>query len=589
MKVSGAQLLARTLREAGIDVVSGIPGHTVVSFAQAVGDEEGLRPFLVRHEAVSAFAADVYYRISGRLMALFTHGFPGTTNALSGIANAYVDSSAMLLIAGETAGAAAGRAAYQELSRQFDADTAQLIRHSVKQVWQPRSALDLVDKAFHAVRTAKTGRPGPVALSVFQEIWDEQVDIPGWPRADGYLFDTVIRPPADVLERVHRALATAERPVIVAGHGVNLARARRELLAVAERYDVPVATTVTGKGAFPENHALSLGIVGWVGTSVANFATREADVIVSIGARLSETTASSWQTGVTFDFERAKLIQVDVDPASIANFYPVDEAVIGDARQVLLGLLELADKGLSLADRSQWRARLAEERSAWASRAAASRVPGGPGQIGVGAIVDSLRRTYDRPINLVCDVGKHHKWVVQQFEAREDDYIINSVAGGTMGIGPAGAIGAVLARPEVPTIAWTGDGGMSMALAAWPTVAEYGLPIKYVVANDRSYGAVANIQQEHFGRTVFSVFDGGGKNPDYSMDFAGVAAACGIPSKKVDNPAELDEAFRWARDVDGPTVLEISIDRRSVVPSGGGKYLHALWESRPMPWARTKD
>jgi acetolactate synthase I/II/III large subunit len=589
MKVTGAQLMARTLREAGIDVVSGIPGHTVVSLAQAVGQQDGLRPFLVRHEGIATFAADVYYRISGRLMAAFTHTFPGTTNALSGVANAYADSSAMLLITGETAGAALGRGAYQELSRQFDGDNPQLVRHAVKRLWQPRSALDLVDKTMLAVRTATTGRPGPVALSVFQEIWDEEVDIPGWPSADGYLFDTAARPRADAVEQLHRALSGAERPVIVAGNGVNLARARAELLAVAERYQVPVVTTVTGKGAFPDEHRLSLGVVGWVGTSAANYATREADLVVALGARLTETTSSSWQPGITFDFDRSSLFQVDADPDAIANFYPVDGAVVGDARLTLLDLMDAAEDGRPMQDRSAWLQRVQREREEWAAVAAQSRVPGTRGQIGVGAVVQSMRQALTGPVNLVCDVGKHHKWVVQQFDAREDDYVINSVAAGTMGIGPAGAVGAALARPEARTIAWTGDGGMSMSLPVWPTVAEHRLPITYVVADDRAYGAVANIQHEQFGETVFSEFHGGGTNPGYSLDLAAVAQACGIPSRRVEDPAELDDAFAWAGEQEGPNVLDVMIDRSSVVPSGGGRYLHALWENRPTPWARERQ
>jgi acetolactate synthase-1/2/3 large subunit len=584
MKVTGAQLMARTLREAGIDVVSGSPGHTVVSLAQAVGHQDGLRPFLVRHEGIATFAADVYFRVSGRLMAAFTHTFPGTMNALNGVANAYADSSAMLLITGETAGPALGRGAYQELSRQFDGDNPQLVRHVVKRVWQPRNALDLVDKTLLAVRTATTGRPGPVALSVFQEIWDEEVDIPAWPSSQGYLFDTAARPAADSVERLHQALTAAERPVIVAGNGVNLARARRELRAVVERYQVPVVTTVTGKGAFPEAHPLSMGVVGWVGTSAANLATREADLVVTFGARLTETTSSSWQPGVTFDFERSSLVQVDTDADAIANFYPVDQAVVGDARLTLLDLLT-ASEGDSPADRFAWLERLQREKESWAQVVASSQTPGSRGQIGVGAVVQSMRRTYSSPLNVVCDVGKHHKWIVQQFDAAEDDYVVNSVAAGTMGIGPAGAIGAALARPEARTIAWTGDGGMSMTLPVWPTVAEHQLPITYVVANDQAYGAVANIQQEQFGETMFSEFDGGGSNRGYTLDLAAVAQACGIPSRAVDDPAELDDAFAWAHRQEGPSVLDVRIDRRSVVPSGGGKYLHALWEHRPLPWA----
>jgi acetolactate synthase-1/2/3 large subunit len=331
-----------------------------------------------------------------------------------------------------------------------------------------------------------------------------------------------------------------------------------------------------------------LGVVGWVGTSAANLATREADLVVTFGARLTETTSSSWQPGVTFDFERSSLIQVDTDADAIANFYPVDQAVVGDARLTLLDLLT-ASEGEAPVDRSAWLELLQREKASWAQVVASSQAPGSRGAIGVGAVVQSMRRAYSSPLNVVCDVGKHHKWIVQQFDAREDDYVVNSVAAGTMGIGPAGAIGAALARPEARTIAWTGDGGMSMTLPVWPTVAEHQLPITYVVANDQAYGAVANIQQEQFGETMFSEFHGGGSNPGYTLDLAAVAQACGIPSRVVEDPAELDDAFAWAHGQQGPSVLDVRIDRRSVVPSGGGRYLHALWENRPIPWAGTAE
>jgi acetolactate synthase-1/2/3 large subunit len=586
VKVTGAQLMAWTLKEAGIEVVAGIPGHTVTSLANRVAQQEGLKPLLVRHEAIGTFASDIYFRVSGRLMATFTHTFPGATNALPGVANAYADSSAMLLIVGETAGPALGRGAYQELSRQFDGDTAQLIRHAVKRVWQPREALDLVDKTFLAVRTALSGRPGPVALVVSQEIWDAEVEIPDWPSARGYLFADRTRPAPDVVERVAKLVHDARRPLLLAGNGVNLGRARKQLKAFAERSGLPVATTVTGKGSFPDAHPQSLGTIGWVGTAAANWAAQNADLVIALGARLTETTSSSWQPGVTFNFPEARLVQVDVDPTAIANFYPVDEAVVGDVGLFLDDLTAALGSGL-LATDAAWRGELDSRRAAWADVVKASQTPGRKGLIGVGWIVAALQDAYaDTNVNFVCDVGKHHKWVSQQFDAREEDYVINSVAAGVMGVGPMGAIGAALARPEVPTIAWTGDGGMSMALHAWPTVAEHQLPIKYVVVDDGAYGAVANIEMNQFGRTVFSEFNAGGANPGYRLDLGAVAQAIGIPSRRVEDPSEVREAIAWARSVDGPTVLDVCVDRTSVAPDGGGKYLHALWDHRPLPWAQ---
>lgn len=583
-KATGAQLMVRTLVESGIEVVGGIPGHTVGDLAMEIGREERLTELLVRHESTAAFAADVYYRVSGRMMALFTHAFPGVTNALCGVSNAYADSSALLLIAGESATAGWGRGGYQELSRQFDADTTQMIRPAVKRVWQPRSALDLPDKTFRAIREARTGRAGPVALSVAQEVWADEVDVPGWPSGDGYLFDSPTRPPADAVARVHAALRAAERPLIVAGNGVNLGWARSQLRTLAEALNIPVATTVAGKGAIPENHPLSVGVIGWVGTTTANTAAREADVIFVIGSRLSETTASSWQPGATFDFASTSLIQSDIDPLAVANAYPVDDVLIGDATLALADL-HAAAEGAAPPDRTAWLAHLDDERRGWQETVAQSQAPGTSGEIGTGAAVAALRRAYDGPVNLVCDCGKHHKWVAQQFEAREDDHVISSMGGAAMGIGPAGAVGAALARPDVPTISWNGDGGMSMSLSVLPTVAEHRLPIVFVVIDDAAYGVVVNGQLDRFGRTAYSEFNAGGDNPDYRLDHAAVAAACGIPSRQVDDPAALDDAFAWARSVEGPALLNIASARRSVHPSGGGLMHPTPWLVRQTPWA----
>lgn len=584
-KATGAELMVRTLVESGIDVVAGIPGHTVGDLAMEIGREDRLRELLVRHESTAAFAADVYYRVSGRMMALFTHAFPGLANALCGVSNAYADSSALLLIAGESATVGWGRGGYQELSRQFDADTTQMIRPAVKRVWQPRSALDLPERTFRAVREARTGRPGPVALSVTQEIWSEQVDVPRWPNGKGYLFESPNRPPADAVERVYRALRDARRPLLLAGNGVNLGFARAELRALAERLNVPVATTVAGKGAIPEHHPLAVGVIGWVGTATANTAAREADLILVVGSRLSEATASSWQPGATFDFSVTKLVQADIDPLAVANAYPVDDVLIGDAALTLSDLC--AASGSDAApDRDAWLARIDEQRQAWAGTVATSQAPGVAGEIGTGAVVAALRRAYDDgPVNLVCDCGKHHKWVAQQFQAREGDHVISSMGGAAMGIGPAGAVGAALGRPEVPTISWNGDGGMSMSLSVLPTVAEHRLPIVFVIIDDGAYGVVVNGQLDRFGRTAYSEFNGAGSNPDYHLDHAAVARACGIPSRQVDDPGALDDAFSWARSVEGPALINVATARRSVHPSGGGLLHPAPWTVRQTPWA----
>jgi acetolactate synthase-1/2/3 large subunit len=579
--------MVSTMESAGIEVVAGIPGHTVASLATAVGNSAKIKPFLVRHESIGTFAADVYYRLTGRMMASFTHAFPGLTNSLIGISNAYTDSSTMLVISGGTARAALGRGAYQELSRQFDGDTAQLLRHAVKRVWQPMSALDLVDKTLTAVRTGRSGRPGPVGLDVFQDIWDEEVEVDRLPDAAGYLFPTENRPSADSVDEAAAIIRQAKRPLIVAGNGVLLGSGQRLLRELSDLLQAPVATTLTGKSSFPETHPLSVGVLGWVGSSVANYAARNADVILCLGARLTETTASSWQAGATFTPSQTRIIQADIDGDSIANAYPVAAALVGDIRGTLQCLLDALDTGggPSSGSTAEWLSALADEAGTWSATVEQSQAGGSPGQIGVGHVVRSLRAaTSGVPLTIVCDIGKHHKWIVQQFTATDEDRIISSMGGGAMGFGPAGSIGAALARPDARTICWTGDGGMSMSLPVWLTAAEYNLPITFIVINDQSYGAVANIQRAHYGNTFFSEFNAGGTlEKSYEFSAAAMASAAGLAARTVDDPDDVPEALAWSAKQAGPAVLDIRCDQASVVPSGGGLFLHQYWANRTLP------
>jgi acetolactate synthase-1/2/3 large subunit len=583
MKMTGAEMLTSILADAGVSVVSGIPGHTVTDFALAVGGrEDAFKRLLVRHEATSTFAADVYFRVSGKLMVPFTHAFPGAANGLTAVANAYADFSSMLWVTGNTASVGIGRGGYQELSRQINDDLTQLIRPAVKRVWQPRTAGDLAHNALAALREATSGRPGPVALNVSQEIWSQEVDVSGVPNVAGFLHAARPRPDIQSVDSSVRLLLDAERPLIVAGNGVNLGRARTELRALAETFGIPVATTVAGKGAFPENHPLSVGVIGWVGTGTANEATRSADVILVLGARLAETTASSWVPEATFN-PTTKMIHADAELTGVANAYPVEEVLIGDLRSTLDDLYA-ALKGASLQNLDAWYGHIDTARTAWAQTARESQTAGTIGAIGTGAVVQSLRKAFPGPINMVNDCGKHHKWVVQQLEARDDDYIVSSMGGASMGIGLAGAIGAQLARPEASTIAWLGDGGMSMSMAALPTVAEYQLPIVTVVIDDASYGVVHNTQMAVAGRHAFADFDGSGQNPDYRLDFTEVAKGCGIPGRTVTDPAELDDALTWAAQSGGPAVITVHSDKGSVQPGGGGQLRPLEDNSRQLIW-----
>lgn len=582
MKVTGSQLLIHVMKAAGIRVVSGIPGHTVMPFANAVGQDHELMPLLVRNEAVAAFAADAYFRVSGDMMAVFGHSLPGVLNMAAGIGNAYADSSAMVVVAGETASDANGRGAYQELARSADAAMPQLLRHIVKKSWLAHSPIQLVEQALRAIKVARSGRPGPVALHVPQEVWDQEAEVPEMPSVDGFLVDNAYRPAAAAIERAVSLLAHAERPLIVAGNGVNLGRAQAELVQLAEALDAPVVTTVTGKGAFPESHPLALGVVGWVGTGCANWAGKQADLILAIGSRMTESTTSSWQPGGSFAFPDCTLIQCDVEATEIASVFPADVALVGDARLTILDMLACLPTPHAHA---AWRGAAAEQRRQWLAETAAAALVGG-NPLPVAPIVRALREAAgSQPVAIVCDVGKHAKWIAQQFETRPGDIVISSMGAGTMGIGTCGVVGVALGAPSHRAIAWVGDGGLSMTSFVLPTVAEYQLPIIYLVLDDGAFGEVANLQEMRFGKTVFSEFTANGANPSYRLDVAALAEVAGIPSKKVSRIEDVRPAMDWAFAQSGPVLLDVLVDRRSRIPPGGGFKLTDIWNHPIHPWA----
>jgi acetolactate synthase-1/2/3 large subunit len=582
MRTTTAALFARVLADAGVNVVAGIPGHSNYAFANAVADEKRIMPLTLRHEAIGTLAADAYFRVSGKVMGVFTHTLAGTANGIVGVANAFVDSSAMLFIVGEEPRATAGRGAYQEISRAMDGDLPQMVRHVTKRSWITHTPAQIVEQTYRALRMATSGRPGPTSLHVFCDLWEEEVDIPSWPSPAGFLPVTNdSRPSVKAVESGAELLRRARRPVVLAGNGVNLSRAQKELLAFAETHRIPIATSTTGKGAFPENHALSLGVIGWVGTSTANWAARNADVVLVIGARMSETTTSSWQPEGLIDPSKTQLIHADIETGEVANVFPVKTSLIADAKATLTDLT--AALGEWTAPR-EWLSAVEAEKSKWGEVArkalAATSTP-----LPVGPVVQALRElTAGTPVNIVCDVGKSHKWLVQQFESHAGDIIVSSMGAGTMGIGPCGAVGAALGRPQAKTFTWVGDGSMSMSLPVLPTVAEYKIPVVFLVVDDGCYGAVANAQENRYGRAIYSEFNANGNNPDYRLDLARVAEACGVPGRRVDNIDAFRSALRWGLEQAGPVLIDVVVDRKSVAPHGGGFKLPDTWNHPVFPW-----
>ncbi|HEY8418155.1 MAG TPA: thiamine pyrophosphate-binding protein [Limnochordales bacterium] len=571
--MTGAQIVAEMLDRLGIRYISGVPGHTVLDLINAVYDKKDrIRPILPRNEEAASFMADAYFRVTHRPMAVFGHISVGSANLLTGVTNAYLDSSAMIVITGNAWSRNQGRGAYQELSRgDRDAATVDMFRGSVKRSWYVDRAERLPEILLRAYRTALSGRPGPVHIDITQDAFAEAVDVE-LPEVVP-LEKTLGRPRADRanMERALALLREAKRPAILAGGGVLLSEASPELMRVAQLLGCPVGTTIHGKGSFPEDHDLAVGITGWVGTVPGNKAMRECDVLLAVGTRFSETDTSGWLPGKPFQIPPTKVIQIDIDPLEIGRYYPIEVGLVGDAKAVLEELAAgLQEDAGDKAAREPWMEEIRASKAEWAEivrqQFELDSVPIGPGRV-----IHELRKALPKDGILVCDVGNAAKWASQLFTAYYPGTVLGTMGGAAMGFGAGGAIGAQLAAPDKRVACWIGDGSMAMTLHVLPTVMELGLPIVYVVLNDFAYGAIKRPQDFRYGkgRNIFSLFQTADGRP-YDLDFAKVGEALGMGAEKVTDPARLAPALRKAFDANRPYILDVRVELETYVPLQGG-------------------
>ncbi|MGH2417662.1 MAG: thiamine pyrophosphate-binding protein, partial [Candidatus Limnocylindria bacterium] len=360
-RLSGAQIIAEYLVRQGVTHAAGIPGHGVWTLTDAFLDRPEIRTVQVMHEQSAVHLADGFYRASGRPMLAFTSIGPGATNTVIGMATAYVDSTAVALFTGSTHTYMRGHGVLQELERRHAADNPRIFEPVVKEWWQPSRVDDLPFVLHRAWNAMTTGRPGPVLLDVPMDVQaatgEVRIPAPEQREARGRP-----RPDPDQVERAAALLAGAKRPVIVAGGGVLLADATAELRALAERLGAPVVTTWNGKGAIDEAHPLAGQTIGDTGSTVGNALSANADVILSVGCRFVDWSASSWRAGITFAIPPTKLIQLEIDPREIGKNYPVAVPLLGDARAGLADLLETLGGGEPSADYGE---EIASLRRAW--------------------------------------------------------------------------------------------------------------------------------------------------------------------------------------------------------------------------------
>jgi len=575
-EMKGGEIIAEHLVRERVPYVFGLCGHGILGFLDALYDrQDRIRTVGVHHESLAGFMADAYYRVTHQPVATFTSCGPGSANLPVAAASALMDSSAFLAVTGNVPTSQWNRGPFQESGRHFQGDFVNAMRPYVKRSFQPTRA-DMLPLALRqAFGLLRGGRPGPVHIDVPLNVFVETAD---WDLA-AEESSSPPRPagPAGAREAIRAAtalLASAQRPVIVAGHGVELAEAERELVALAEELQIPVATSPLGKGVIDMRHHLSLGTTGRNGTYMANAATRNADVLLAVGTRFDDRATSAWIPGYTYSIPPTRLIHVDIDASELGRNYRPEVPILGDARTVLQQLREAASP---VFDRPEWLERIGSWRERWedalAPQRASDAVPIHPERV-----VTELRRALPEDGIVVADVGVHHNWLVSDFCAQKHRSVLQSWGFAAMGFGVAGALGAKLGAPQRPVVTVCGDGGFLMFPSAVATAVEYRIPVVWLVWNNLGYVSILDQQLGYFGagrELVTSFRDGGGRL--FSPDYAAMARAMGAEGRTVERPTDLAEQLDWAIHAERPVVLDVRVDRDAKPLAAG------TWELPPLP------
>ncbi|MCZ7658399.1 MAG: thiamine pyrophosphate-binding protein [Xanthobacteraceae bacterium] len=578
-RMKGADLITEYLIDSGIPYVFGICGHGNVGMLDSLhAARDRIRLVSPRHEQVAAHMADAYFRVRHEAVATLTSCGPGSCNIVMPLATALADSSAMLAITANVPTSQFNRSPFQEINKHFQADFPNIIRPVVKRSFQP-TRVDMLPLALRQATTAMlSGRPGPVNLdvpfNVFQE--EDEVEVP--PPAPRLNAQRSGAAPEEIAAALDMILA-ARRPVIFIGHGVTLSEAGPELTEFVHRLGIPVISSPNGMGALDMADPLSLGFIGRNGAYPANEAGRRADLVIAIGARFDDRSASSWLPGYSWNFPHSRLIHVDVDPAELGRNYPPDLGLLADARTFLRQLLaELERRGAKRDALSAWHADIRKWQADWDAFTRPNfDIHAAP--IRPERIVADCQAVMPDDAILACDVGVNHNWYMQFWKARRPQTMLNSWGFSGMGFGTAGALGAKLAAPDRPVVAIAGDGCFTMVPHVLCTAVEYDIPVVWVIWNNFGWVSIRDIQLGMFGgRELGTMFHQGANNKPYNPDFAAWARATGVEALTVTKSEDFKGALAHAIAANKPFLIDAHVDAEIRPPATGA------WELPPTPY-----
>jgi len=549
-RLNGSEILTECLKEQGVDTVFGFPGGAVLNIYDALYKAQGdIRHILTSHEQGAAHAADGYARATGKTGVCIATSGPGATNLVTGIATAYMDSVPMVAITGQVATSLLGKDSFQEVD--ITGITMPVTKHNfiVKDV---SKLADVVRRAF---KIAASGRPGPVLVDICKDVtaayWDYEPKDPVKPEKYTKDIPTVSE---HKLKKAAEAINDAKAPFILAGGGVGIAGADRELMSFAEKAKIPVATTLMGLGTFPGTHELYTGLVGMHGSRTSNMAASHTDLFIAIGARFSDRVISD----VTRFAPNAKIMHIDIDPAEIGKNVTADYPIVGNIKDVLQGITELIDEKKG---RTPWVEQILRWKEQYPLKYKDDEI------LRPHYIVERLYELTNGDAIITTEVGQNQLWAAQCYKYTRPRQFISSGGLGTMGYGLGASIGAQIGRPDKKVINIAGDGSFRMNCNELATAVEYKLPVIIAILNNSVLGMVRQWQRLFYGGRFSST------TIDRGTDFVALAEAYGAMGINVTRPDEVDDAFKKAlASTDKPVVINFSIDKDEcvfpIVPPG---------------------
>jgi len=578
-RMKGAELITEYLIANKIPYVFGICGHGNVGMLDPLHcAHDRIKLISPRHEQVAAHMADAYFRVRHEPVATLTSCGPGSCNIVMPLQVALSDSSAVFAITANVPTQQFNRSPFQEINRHFQADFPNVIRPVVKRSFQP-TRVDMLPLILRqAMTTMLSGRPGPVNVDVPFNVFQEEDEVEMPPLAPRHGAKRSGAAPEEIAAALD-LLFEAKRPVLFIGHGVTLAEAGTELTQFAHKSGIPVISSPNGMGCLDMADALSLGFIGRNGAYPANEAGRHADVVLAIGARFDDRSASSWVPGYSWNFPHSKLIHVDVDHDELGRNYPADLPILADARTFLRQLLAGLERRSPKPDRlAAWHADIERWKLAWQQFIAPNfDIHASP--IRPERVVADCQAVLPPDAILACDVGVNHNWYMQFWKARRPQTMLNSWGFSGMGFGAAGVLGAKLAAPDRPCIAITGDGCFSMVPHVLCTSVEYDIPVVWVVWNNFGWVSIRDIQLGMFGgREHGTMFHAGANNAPYNPDFAGWAKASGVEAMTITRSQDFKAALAHAVAANTPFLLDVHVDANVRPPATG------TWHLPPTPY-----